>query len=116
VLARPESILRLGRRRLLGPPTGGSTAGGTVTEDRAADRPLVREIAAFLGRRRHLLVRPERVTAALARWDEMEAAARLPAGLRRPVRRPVLPRSSLEGLRAMLLEELGRLEGGPAGG
>jgi hypothetical protein len=47
VLARPESILRLGRRRLLGPPNGGSTAGGTMTEDRAADRPLVREVAAL---------------------------------------------------------------------
>jgi hypothetical protein len=63
----------------------------------------------------HHQVRLERVNAALARWDEAEAAARLPPGLRRPVRRPVLPRSSLEGLRAMLVEELARLERGPEG-
>ena len=72
-------------------------------------------VTAFLPRRRQLLVRLDRVNAALARWDEAEAAARLPATLRRPGRRPVLPRSSLEGLRAMLVEELGRLEGGPEG-
>ena len=88
-------------------------------DEPSADDPAggdaARWVSAFLARRRQLLVRLERVTAALARWDEAEAAARLPASLRRPVRRPVLPRSSLAGLRAMLLEEPGRLERGPEG-
>ena len=83
---------------------------------RVADRPVVRESAAFLARRRHLLVRLERVHAALARWDALEAAAQLPAAqlpaaLRRPVRRPVLTRASLEDLHSMLVEELARLAG-----
>ena len=71
----------------------------------------------YLRRRRHLLVRLERVAGALRRWDAWEANARLAAARRRPVVRPVLDRAALVGLHEMLREELARLDGSrrPAG-
>ena len=66
---------------------------------------------AYLRRRAHLLVRLQRVSAALSRWHEREADARLPADLRRDVPPPTLPREALVGLHRMLVEELGRLDG-----
>ncbi len=70
---------------------------------------------AYLRRRRGLLVRLERVEEAIRRWDAWETNARLPDGLRRPGRAPILHREGLDGLRRMLTEELARLDGTAAG-
>jgi len=66
---------------------------------------------AYLRRRRGLLVRLERVEEATRRWDAWETNARLPDGLRRTGRAPILHREGLDGLHRMLVEELGRLDG-----
>jgi hypothetical protein len=65
----------------------------------------------YLRRRRHLLVRLERVERALRRWDTWETNALLPEELRRPVVRPILHRENLDSLRRLLTEELARLDG-----
>jgi hypothetical protein len=66
---------------------------------------------AYLSRRRHLLVRLERVEQALRRWDAWETNALLPEELRRPASKPILGRPALDGLQRMLTEELARLDG-----
>lgn len=72
---------------------------------------FLREQAAHSQRRVRLQVRLARVLRALQQWDEWYANEQLPADLRREVRAPLLEVDSLEGLRAMLLEELALLDG-----
>jgi len=66
---------------------------------------------AYLCQRRRLLVRSERVNAAISRWDEWEANVCMPEGLRRDVPPPTLSREALDGLHRLLTEELARLDG-----
>ena len=47
---------------------------------------------------------------ALSRWAECDAAAAMPAELRRQVREPTLSRAALKGLQAMLAELVGEVE------
>jgi hypothetical protein len=77
--------------------------------------PIADAAQAYLRRRRHLLVRLERVERALRRWDAWETNLLLPEELRRPVIRPVLHREGLDGLQRMLTEELAPLDGARLG-
>ena len=65
----------------------------------------------YLRRRRHLLVRLERVERALRRWDTWETNALLPEELRRPVVRPILHREDLDSLQRLQTDALARLDG-----
>lgn len=77
---------------------------------------LARAALAYLCQRWRLLVRLERVNAAVSRWDEWQARAYMPEGLWRDVPTPTLSRQALDGLHRMLVEELARLDGSEAGG
>jgi hypothetical protein len=65
-------------------------------------------------RRRHLLVRLERVERALRRGDTWESNALLPAELRRPGVQPILHREDMDNLQRLLTDELARLDGAGA--
>ena len=68
------------------------------------------QVLAFQAHRRATLVRLRRVNAALSQWDEVEAAAEMPADLRPEVPRPTLSRQALKELQQMLVEVVGELE------
>jgi hypothetical protein len=73
--------------------------------------PIADVVEDDLRRRRHLLVRLERVERALRRWDVWETNLLLPEELRRPVVRPILYREDLDSLQRLLTDELVRLDG-----
>ena len=60
----------------------------------------------FLRHRRHDLARLERVNRAPARLDEWECAQMMSAEIRPDVRKPILVRKALEGVRDMVEEVL----------
>ena len=67
-------------------------------------------VRAFHGQRAATLSRLRRVNEALARWDEVEAAAAVPEDLRPHVEAPTLSRQALQELQQMLGECIGELE------
>ena len=60
------------------------------------------QLRAFLTKRRATLARLRRVNEALSRWDEIHAAAAMPAALRPVVERPTLGRQALKELQREL--------------
>ena len=94
-------------------PGGGRCDQGHATLPPVASPTGLADAAlAYLRRRERLLVRLERVNAALCAWAEWEANAYLPDYLQRPLRPPMRSRAALDGLHRMLTEEVGRLDGG----
>jgi hypothetical protein len=77
----------------------------------SAPFPIADVAEDYLRRRRHLLVRLERVERALRRWDAWETNAPLPEELRRPVVRPILHREDLDSLQRLQTDALARLDG-----
>ena len=76
-----------------------------------SERPSVSVAAEDLLRRRQRLVaRIERVDKAVRQWDALGERQRLPEDHQSDVLRPSLRREALVEFRAMLLEELARLE------
>jgi hypothetical protein len=73
--------------------------------------PLADAALAYLDRRRHPLVRLERVERARRRGDAWETNALQPEELQRPGDRPGLHRAGLDELQRLLTEELSRLDG-----
>jgi hypothetical protein len=66
------------------------------------------QFRAFLTKRRATLARMRRVNEALSRWDEIHAAAEMPADLRPAlVEQPSVSWTSLKELQGMLGEVLG---------
>ena len=59
---------------------------------------------------RDLLARLARVNGALDQWSACDANALLHPAERQEMRRPTMTREALEGLRALLIEELSHLE------
>ena len=65
---------------------------------------------AFLAQRTATRARFRRVHEALARWDEVEAAAAMPEDLRPQVEAPTLSRTALKELQAVLVGVTDELE------
>jgi hypothetical protein len=66
--------------------------------------------AAYLRHQRTTAARLHRVNRALSRWDEVDAAAAMPADLAPTVTSPLLERATLKELQGMLIDRLGELE------
>jgi hypothetical protein len=77
----------------------------------ARRRPNTAAALDYLRRRRQMLVRLATVARTRRRWETWERNQRLPPRQPIPVTKPTLDREALDGLHAMLTEELARLDG-----
>jgi hypothetical protein len=73
-------------------------------------RAALNEVQRFRRRQATTLARLRQVTEALSRWDELDAAALMPADRRPRVAPPALPREVLKALQRELVRVLGELE------
>ena len=74
--------------------------------------PIAEVAEDYLRRRRHLLIRLERIERALRRWDRWETNRLLPKEFRYPTGQPALPCEILDVVQRLPTEEPARLDGG----